>query len=80
MVCLKVTDYKSFFDWLDNTFVESFYGMNLYNGGSYWWSREFTADFQSIPVGAPRLRQLRSESGGCQVLVVFCLLQNMSNN
>jgi len=40
--------------------VGSYYSVPVYDGERHWWTTNFTADYQSVPVGQPRLRLLRT--------------------
>ncbi|CAH1264034.1 PKD2 [Branchiostoma lanceolatum] len=63
-----VTDPLTFWSWLDETALESFYPETSYNGDEpRWWEKGFTADMQSVLVSPPSLIQARVKPGLCTV-------------
>ena len=60
LVSNQVKDYGTFYRWLEETLIPSYYSTPVYDGERHWWTTNFTADYNSVPVGIPRLRQLRT--------------------
>ncbi|XP_035663364.1 polycystic kidney disease protein 1-like 2 [Branchiostoma floridae] len=63
-----VTDPLTFWAWLEEVALQSFYPENSYNDDKpRWWEQGFTADMQSVLVSPPSLIQARVKQGLCTV-------------
>lgn len=62
-----ITDRKSFYTWLNYTFIPKYYPVNNYaNKPLTAVDRQWFKDMASIRVGPARLRQVRMKSGSCK--------------
>ena len=60
-----MTDPLTFWAWLEEVALQSFYPENSYNDDKpRWWEQGFTADMQSVLVSPPSLIQARVKQGG----------------
>ena len=55
---LKVRDVNSFWNWIDSSFLPSVYG-KVWHGDGMADNKVFIADFVTLLVGSPMIRQLR---------------------
>ncbi|XP_078610884.1 polycystin-1-like protein 2 [Branchiostoma floridae x Branchiostoma japonicum] len=68
----EVKDPLTFWSWLSETALESFYPETSYNGDKpRWFEKGFTADMQTVLVYPPSLIQGRVKSGLCAVPVTM---------
>eukprot|EP00058_Branchiostoma_floridae_P018043 XP_002603532.1 hypothetical protein BRAFLDRAFT_79068 [Branchiostoma floridae] len=68
----EVNDHLTFWSWLNETALESFYPETSYNDDKpRWWEKGFTADRQTVLVYPPSLIQGRVKPGLCAVPVTM---------